>query len=100
MFVYNGIVYGGEPKKCLSVVSVKVLQDYMMLITFSNGEERLFDASILKGEFFEALQDEDNFKSAYVDHGVITWMDGEIDCAPEYMYQNSYEYASPTATAH
>ena len=97
MFVYNGVVYGGEPKKCLSVISVKVLPDHVMLITFSNGEERLFDASILKGEVFEALQDEDNFKSAYVDHGVITWMDGEIDCAPEFMYQNSYEYISPAA---
>ena len=100
MFVYNGVVYGGEPKKCLSVISVKVLPDHVMLITFSNGEERLFDASILKGEVFEALQDEDNFKSAYVDHGVITWMDGEIDCAPEYMYQNSYEYVSPAAAVH
>ena len=95
MFVRDGIVYGGEPKKCLSVLSVKALLDHMMLITFSNGEERLFDASILKGEVFEALEDENNFRSAYVDHGVITWMDGEIDCAPEYMYQNSYEYVSP-----
>lgn len=97
MFVYNGIVYGGEPEQCLSVASVKVLQDKMMLITFSTGEERLFDASILQGPVFEALNDEDVFRSAFVDHGVVTWMEGEIDCAPEYMYQNSYDYVSPIA---
>ena len=97
MFVHDGIVYGGEPKKCLSVILVKLLPDHMMLITFSNGEERLFDACILKGEVFEALEDENNFRSAYVDHGVITWMDGEIDCAPEYMYRHSYDYAALSA---
>ena len=26
--------------------------------------------------------------------GVVTWKDEEIDCAPEYMYLNSYEYHS------
>lgn len=26
--------------------------------------------------------------------GVVTWLDEEIDCAPEYMYTNSYEYPS------
>lgn len=97
MFVRNGIVYGGEPKKRMSVISVKTLKDKMMLITFSTGEERLFDASILQGPVFEALNDEEVFKSVYVDHGVITWLDGEIDCAPEYMYKNSYEYVSPVA---
>ena len=97
MFVYKGIVYGGEPEKGLSAAAVRVLPDHMMLITFSNGEIRLFDADVLQGEVFKPLADENNFKSAYVDHGVITWMDGEIDCAPEFLYQNSYEYPSPVA---
>ena len=97
MFLYNGIVYGGEPKKGLSVLSMKILPDKIMLITFSNGEERLFDARILEGEVFHALEEEENFKSAYIDHGVITWMNGEIDCAPDYMYSHSYEYVSPAA---
>ena len=32
------------------------------------------------------------FKNAKVEYGVVTWADGEIDIAPETMYENSYEY--------
>ena len=32
------------------------------------------------------------FASAAVDHGVVVWLDGEIDIAPETMYANSYVY--------
>ncbi len=92
MYFYNGFVYGGEPKETLKVDRVKSLPDRMMLISFSNGETRLFDASVLNGPAFKGLEDEDIFMSPTVDHGVITWMDGEIDCAPEFMYHNSYEY--------
>ncbi|WP_080664523.1 DUF2442 domain-containing protein [Enterocloster clostridioformis] len=65
----------------------------MMIITFSTGEQRLFDASILDGPVFEPLKNTDVFKCAEVEHGVVTWQDGEIDCAPEFMYENSYEYS-------
>ena len=72
MYFHNGLVCGGKPEEMIKVVTVKPLHDQMMLLTFHNGEERLFDA---------------------LDHGVVTWKDGEIDCSPEYMYDHSYEYA-------
>lgn len=93
MFISNGIVYGGQPEETIKVKSVKPLDDMMMIITFSSGEQRLFDASILSGPVFEPLKNADIFKQAVVDHGVVTWQDGEIDCAPEFMYENSYEYS-------
>lgn len=93
MFISNGIVYGGQPEETIKVKSVKPLDDMIMIITFSTGEQRLFDASILNGPAFEPLKDIEVFKSAVVDHGVVTWQDGEIDCAPEFMYENSYEYS-------
>jgi len=93
MFISNGIVYGGQPEDIIKVQSVKPLDDMMMIITFSSGEQRLFDASILDGPVFEPLKKPDVFKRAVVDHGVVTWQDGEIDCAPEFMYKNSYEYS-------
>jgi len=89
----NGIVYGGEPTASIEISSVKALDDMIMLITFSNGETRLFDATILQGEVFEPLKKEDVFKNPIIDHGVITWDNGNIDCAPEFMYSNSYEYS-------
>lgn len=92
MFIKNGIVYGGEPDIMLKVDSFKMLPDKILLITFSNGETRLFDGTILNDGVFKRLENEDVFRDARLDHGVITWMDGEIDCSPEFMYNNSYEY--------
>ena len=93
MYVMNGIVYGGEPVTSVEISSVKVLDDMIMLVSFSTGETRLFDATILQGEVFEPLKREEIFKNPIVDHGVVTWNDGNIDCAPEFMYENSYEYS-------
>ena len=93
MYFANGFVYGGEPEVMLKVASVKVLDDMMMLIRFNNGETRLFDASQLEGKIFLPLRDQEVFRNPVIDHGVVTWMNGEIDCAPEFMYENSYEYA-------
>lgn len=93
MYVMNGIVYGGKPKENIEVSSVKVLDDMVMLISFSTGETRLFDATILQGEVFAPLKKEEVFKNPIVDHGIVTWDHGNIDCAPEFMYNNSYEYS-------
>lgn len=94
MYFLNGIVYGGEPKGNIKVSKVKVLDDKMMLITFSNGETRLFDANDLSGEIYEPLNDRSVFSAPEVDHGVVTWADRSIDCAPEFMYEHSYEYSA------
>ena len=64
----------------------------MMILTFSSGERRLFDAAILNGPVFEPLKNPEIFQDVSVEYGVVTWMNGEIDCAPEYMYQHSYRY--------
>ena len=93
MFIRDGIVYGGEPERPIRAEQVKILPDMMMLIRFNNGEYRLFDATVLEGPAFEPLRDEKVFAAPMIDHGVITWNDGEIDCAPEYMYDHSFEYS-------
>ena len=54
--------------------------------------KRVFDATVLKGDVFAPLNDPAVFNNFKIVHGVITWMNEEIDCAPEYMYENSYEY--------
>lgn len=41
---------------------------------------------------FEPLKDNEVFRRPTIDHGVVTWLDGQIDCAPEFMYENSYAY--------
>ena len=64
----------------------------MMLLTFSTGEKRVFDATVLTGSVFIPLINDDIFYDFKIVHGVITWLEEEIDCAPEYMYQHSYAY--------
>ena len=93
MYIMNGIVYGGEPKEPIKVQQVKVLPDKMLLIRFNNGETRLFDATMLEGPAYEPLRDENVFSEPEIDHGVVTWLQGAIDCAPEYMYHHSFEYS-------
>ena len=92
MFVSNGFVCGGKPINSIRITGLKCLSDRMMLLTFNNGETRLFDSTLLHGPVYEPLDDDDVFRNAVLDHGVVTWMDGEVDCAPEFMYDHSYEY--------
>lgn len=94
MFTLNGIVYASEKKDNIQIVSAKPLEDTMFLLTFSSGEKRVFDATVLKGDVFAPLNDPTIFNNFKIVHGVITWMDEDIDCAPEYMYENSYAYPS------
>lgn len=83
-----------ENPENIEVFSAKPLDDMMMLLTFSTGEQRLFDATLLTGPAFAPLSDEKIFKTCKVVDGVVTWMDESIDCAPEYMYEHSYPYSS------
>lgn len=94
MFVLNGIVYASEKRNDIEVISVKPLDDMMMILTFSTGEQRLFDATILTGSAFLPLKYDNIFKNCKVIDGAVTWMDEKIDCAPEFMYENSFAYPS------
>ena len=93
MYISNGFVCGGEPQERIQIVSVKPLDDMMMLIEFNNGETRLFDATCLDGSAFAPLREDSIFNNPAVEHGIVTWNNGQIDCAPEYMYERSFEYS-------
>lgn len=89
----NGIVYAENPASPLEVTAVKALSDQMLLLTFSTGEKRLYDATqLLRFPAFERLNDEAVFSHPVLEDGVVTWDYGEIDIAPETMYANSYPY--------
>lgn len=93
MYTVNGIVYDSNSSKEIKIKSVKALANMMMLLTFTSGEKRLFDATILLSlPAFKPLENVDIFNSATIEHGVVVWNDGEIDISPEYIYKNSYSY--------
>jgi len=93
MYVMNGIAYAGTSVKDMRVSTMKPLDDMMMLVTFASGERRLYDATqLLAYPAFQPLKDPAVFKAASIEHGVVTWMDGDIDIAPETMYATSFPY--------
>ena len=87
MYIKDDICYAGELQENIKVTEAKPLRGGMMLITFSTGEKRLFDTTMLIGEAFKPLAEEKIFRSP-----VLT--QGEIDIAPEFVYKNSYAYDS------
>ncbi len=93
MFVRDGIAYAGQPEAEMCVESARVTGELTMLVTFSTGETRVFDAAYLLAQpVFAPLKSVDVFARFTIDRGVVTWCDGDIDVAPESMYEHSYEY--------
>lgn len=97
MYIVNGIAYAGELVNEIEIKRVLALDDMMLLLTFNTGEKRLYDAtSLLEYPAFKPLENEEVFKSAMVEHGVVVWLDGDIDIAPETLYKNSVAYQETT----
>ncbi|MDO4463579.1 MAG: DUF2442 domain-containing protein [Acetatifactor sp.] len=94
MYIIDDVCYAGEAVSDIKVKEATVLRGSMLLITFSTGEQRLFDATLLTGSAFEPLKDEKTLADFTIFHGVMTWMNGEVDIAPETMYADSYPYTS------
>ena len=94
MYIINNICYAGKLEDGIKITNAKPLRGGMMLITFSTAEQRLFDTTLLEGEAFKPLKDEKIFNNPVLFHGILTWNNGEIDIAPEKVYQESYAYDS------
>ena len=94
MYIMNDVCYAGEATSDIRVKQATVLRGGMILLTFSTGEQRLFDTTLLTGSAFEPLKDENVLADFNIFHGVMTWMNGSIDIAPETMYEDSYPYTA------
>lgn len=94
MYIIDDICYAGSLSDDIKVTKLEPMQGRILLVTFSTGEKRLFDTTLLQGSAFKALEDEKIFNNPTLFHGVITWNDGTIDIAPETVYSLSYAYTS------
>jgi hypothetical protein len=73
----------------LAVKSVKAQDNYLLLLTFENGEKRQFDMKpYLDLEIFRELKDIKLFKTVKTSFDTIEW-DNEADLDPEFLYQRS-----------
>jgi hypothetical protein len=70
----------------IEVSQVEIGAEYILLVTFKNGERRHFDmAPYLQYPVFQKLKNPAFFSLARVDYGTVTWP-GDIDIAPETLY--------------
>ncbi len=71
------------------IVSVRPGEAFTLLLTFNNGEKRLFDASsYLRYPAFERLRERAYFSLAIADGGTVRWPDG-TDLCPDTLYLES-----------
>ncbi|MSR91871.1 DUF2442 domain-containing protein [Inconstantimicrobium porci] len=76
----------------LSVKEVKPLDGYKLLLTFENGEERIFDMKpYLEKGIFKELKDKSLFNSVKISYDSIVW-ENEADMDPEMLYEDSVPY--------
>ena len=73
----------------LEVDAVKTVEHFGLLLTFTNGEQRRFDMRpYLHYPVFSRLENPAFFSLAHVDYGTVVWP-GNIDIAPETLYDRS-----------
>lgn len=95
MYIIDGIAYAGEQQKPIRVKAVRPLTDYRLLVSFTSDEKRVFDfAPLLDMPCYQALREKAVFDRVYVDCGTLCWNDGDIDIAPETVYEESVEYTN------
>ncbi len=72
-----------------AITEVKPEIDYMLLLTFDNGDKRVFDMKpYLDIGIFRELKNISKFNSVRVSFDSIEW-ENEADLDPEILFQNS-----------
>ena len=88
MYVKDGIAYADAPGSAIKISGVRPLEDHRLWIRFTNGETKIFDFSnLLDTPAFSPLKDPSVFSGVYIDYGVTVWNNGDIDIAPEFLYE-------------
>jgi hypothetical protein len=74
----------------MDVISVKTTADFQLELEFANGERKRFDMKpLLKMKPWDCVASLKLFETVQVDYGTVAWLNGEIDVAPETLYDRS-----------
>lgn len=73
----------------LAIRNVEPIENYLLVLTFENGEKREFDMKpYLDKGIFKELKDFNLFKTVKISFDSIEW-DNEADFDPEVLYSQS-----------
>ena len=74
-----------------TIKDVKPINDYILHLTFENGENRRFDMKpYLEIGIFRQLKDVSIFNTAHISFDTVEW-NNKADFDPEILYKNSVE---------
>ena len=72
-----------------AVKNVEPIDKYRLLLTFDNGEKRVFDMQpLLDFGKFRELASPSLFRTVRISFDTISWSNG-LDLDPEYLYEHS-----------
>ncbi len=75
------------------VTKVRILSEYRLFLTFSNGEHKLFSVEpYLEKGVFKDLKRDEIFRTAQVIDGTVQWIN-EADFCPDTLYLESQTIA-------
>ena len=75
----------------INIINVKPLKEYRLLLTFQNGEIKVFDMKpFLNKGIYKALVDENIFNSVTISFDTIEWKN-VADIDPEFLYTKSIQ---------
>lgn len=99
MYIVDNIAYADDfNTENLKIIEIKIVSELYMLITFSNGEKKIFDATfLLQFPAYKKLENFEVFKNAYIENGILMWDNGQIDISTDTLYNNSYKYEQDIA---
>ena len=74
----------------IGITAVKPQENYILLLTFENGEQRCLDMKpYLNRGVFRELADKDMFNTVHVVFDTVAWKNN-VDLAPEVLYEKSF----------
>jgi hypothetical protein len=85
----------------MGVKQARPLSNFRLLLTFENGEQRVFDVTPYLAEgVFRELRNEAQFNTVHVSFDTVEWANG-ADLCPEILYHESVPVeASGVGTSH
>jgi hypothetical protein len=73
----------------IGITNVAPQDNYILLMTFENGEQRYLDMKpYLNRGVFKELTNKTMFNTAHVSFDTVAWKNN-VDLAPEYLYEKS-----------
>jgi hypothetical protein len=73
------------------IIDATYIKDYQIALTFKDGKKGMVDLTDYSGkdDVFKPFSDLSFFKCFIIEYGTLVWGNGELDIAPEALYQKA-----------